>query len=70
MLDAAFEAVGRDAAVKAAGVPDPGSTRSRLGQGLQRLYAPVTDEQPDQFGILLAALQRHFAARQNLLRRS
>lgn len=59
--EGAFEAIARDTPLKANGAPDAWSTNSRLGRGLQRLYEPVADEQPDRFGRLLAAIQRYFA---------
>jgi hypothetical protein len=38
---AAFEAVARDPAIKADGIPDRLSTVARLRYGLQRLYAQL-----------------------------
>jgi len=42
-----IEAVPRDPPVKTPEVPDRLSTSALLGRGLQRLYAPVLDKQPD-----------------------
>lgn len=61
MRQRGFEAIARDAPVKAQGAPDPSSTTARLGQGLQRLYQPAQDQQPDRLGKLLNVLQQHFA---------
>jgi hypothetical protein len=33
----------------------------RLSCGLQRLYEPITDEQPDRLRYLLMLLDRHLA---------
>jgi hypothetical protein len=58
--EATFETIARDAAVTADGKPDQSAnTNMRLGYGLQRLYEPVTDEQPDRLGRLLLLLDRH-----------
>jgi hypothetical protein len=57
--EAAFEAVARDAAVTANGKPKRSiNTNTRLGYGLQRLYEPVTDEEPDRFGYLMSVLDQ------------
>jgi hypothetical protein len=58
----AFEAIGRDAPVTADGKPDRAlDTRTRLGFGLQRLYQPVTDEQPDRLGYLVMLLDQRLS---------
>jgi hypothetical protein len=58
----AFEAVARDAAVTADGKPDRSvDSATRLAYGLQRVYPPVGDEQPDRLGYLLLLLDRHLA---------
>jgi hypothetical protein len=54
--EAAFEVVARDASVTADGKPDRSDTKTRLSCGLQRLYEPVTDEQPDRLGYLMKLL--------------
>jgi hypothetical protein len=51
-----IEPVPRDPPVRAAGITDRTTTHARLGQGLQRLYEPVTDAQPDRLGQLVALL--------------
>jgi hypothetical protein len=57
--EAAFEAVARDASVTADGKPDrSANTNTRLGYGLQRLYQPVTDEQPGRLGHLMRLLDQ------------
>jgi hypothetical protein len=53
-----FEAVARDAAVKANGVADPRTKNSRLGHGLQRLFEPISKEPLDQVDHLLMLLDR------------
>jgi hypothetical protein len=57
--DTTFETVARDAAVTIDGRPDrSGDTNIRLGYGLQRLYQPITEEEPDRFGYLMMLLDR------------
>ena len=57
---AAFESVARDVAVTAgAKTHQPSRTNTRLGYSLQRLFEPVTDEQPDQLAHLLMLLDQH-----------
>jgi hypothetical protein len=65
--EAAFETVTRDVAVTADGKTHHSSkTNTRLGYNLQRLFEPVTNEQPDQLDHLLRLLDqgvsqsRHF----------
>jgi hypothetical protein len=53
-----LESVARDAAVKADGIHDRTTTHARLGNALQRMYAPVDEGQPDRFGHLLMQLDR------------
>jgi hypothetical protein len=53
-----LESVPRDAAVKADGLPDATTTHARLGDALQRMYAPVDEGQSGGFGYLLMLLQR------------
>jgi hypothetical protein len=65
--EAAFEAVARDAAVTADGRPDRSlDTATRLACGLQRLYHPVTDEQPDRLGYLAMLLDQRVPQRDGL----
>ena len=60
--EAAFETIARDAPVTADGRPDRSADMNmRLGCGLQRLYEPITDEQPDRLRYLLMLLDRHLA---------
>jgi hypothetical protein len=60
--EAAFETIARDAPVTADGRPDRSAdTNMRLSCGLQRLYEPITDEQPDRLRYLLMLLDRHLA---------
>jgi hypothetical protein len=56
-LEAKFESVPRESPVKAAGVPDRASASARIGQGLQRLYQPAGEGQPDRIAQLLQLLQ-------------
>ena len=53
-----FESVPRDMPVKSAGLPDRTTVSARIGQGLQRLYQPAGEGQPDRIGQLLKVLQR------------
>jgi hypothetical protein len=53
----ALDAIPRDAAVKATGLPDRSGINARLGQALQRLY-PAGDERPDWLEHLLLRLER------------
>jgi hypothetical protein len=55
-----IESIARDAAVKADYIADRTTTNARLGEVLQRLYAPVDDEQPAHFAALLTLLDRRF----------
>jgi hypothetical protein len=55
-----LESIARDAAVKADFLADRTTTNARLGQTLQRVYAPVEDE-PGRIGYLLRLLDRGFA---------
>ena len=60
--EAACETIARDAPVTADGRPDRSAdTNMRLSCGLQRLYEPITDEQPDRLRYLLMLLDRHLA---------
>jgi hypothetical protein len=60
--EAAFQTIARDAAVTADGRPDRSADMNmRLSYGLQRLYEPITDEQPDRLRYLLMLLDRHLA---------
>jgi hypothetical protein len=52
-----LESVARDAAVKGDSIHDRTTTHARLGDGLQRMYAPVDEGQPDRFGYLLMLLE-------------
>jgi hypothetical protein len=56
--EAKFESVPRECPVKAVGVPDRTTASARIGQGLQRLYQPVGEGQPDRIGQLLKLLQQ------------
>ena len=58
-----IEAVPRDPLVKTPEVPDRMSTSALLGRGLQRLYAPVVDKQPDRLGRLMELLHRYLSAK-------
>ncbi len=58
-----FETVARDAPVKARYIADRSTTHARLGESLQRLYAPVADAQPDRMGHLLTLLEQRLAGR-------
>jgi hypothetical protein len=61
--EAAFETVARDAPVTADGKPAGSSkTNTRLGYGLQRLYEPVTDEQPNRLGYLAMLLDQRLSS--------
>jgi hypothetical protein len=53
-----LESVPRDAAVKTDRLRDSTTTHARLGDALQRMYAPVDEGQSDGFGYLLMLLQR------------
>jgi hypothetical protein len=53
-----LHSVARDAAVKVGYIPDRTTTNARLGEALQRLYAPVDDAPPERLGPLLMALER------------
>ena len=55
---AAFEALARDTAIRADGIPDRLSMVARLRYGLKRLYEPINDELPDRFGYLLMLLDQ------------
>jgi hypothetical protein len=57
--EAAFEIVTRDQPVTADCKPERSKTNMRLGYSLQRLFEPVTEEQPDQLDHLLILLDRH-----------
>jgi len=60
--EGAFETIERDPPVTADGRPDRSAdTNRRLSCGLQRLYEPITDEQPDRLRYLLMLLDRHLA---------
>lgn len=61
MFDAGLESVARDAAVGVSIVADPRSAQALLGHGLQRLYEPLREEQPERFAHLLAAIERALA---------
>lgn len=54
--DTGLHSIARDAAVKADCIPDRTTTNARLGETLQRLYAPVEEAEPARFGYLLGAL--------------
>jgi hypothetical protein len=56
-----IEAVPRDAPVKAEGIFDLTTTNARLSQGLQRLYEPVMDKEPDRLAKLVELLQRYLS---------
>jgi len=58
-----LQSIARDAAVKADYMPDRTTTNARLGETLQRMYAPVDDEQLDRLGSLLMALDRSLSRR-------
>ena len=58
-----IEAVPRDPPVKTPEVPDRMSTTALLGRGLQRLYAPILDKQPDRLGRLMELLHRYLSAK-------
>jgi hypothetical protein len=60
--EAAFEAVARDASVTADGKPDRlVNKNTRLAYGLQRLYQPVTDDQPGRLGYLMKLLDQRLS---------
>ncbi|MBV8848092.1 MAG: hypothetical protein JOZ16_00745 [Methylobacteriaceae bacterium] len=61
--DMQLESIARDAAVKSDYIADRTTTNARLGETLQRLYAPVCDEQTDRFGSILMVLDRRLSAR-------
>jgi hypothetical protein len=54
----AFETVARDLPVTADVKPDKSQTNVRLSYTLQRLFEPVTDEQPGHLEHLLMLLDR------------
>jgi hypothetical protein len=56
-----LKSIARDAAVKAHYIADRTTTNARLGETLQRLYAPVDDEPPAQLGVLLMRLDQRFS---------
>jgi hypothetical protein len=58
-----LESIARDAAVKADCFADRTATNARLGETLQRLYAPVCDEQTDRFDSVLTLLDQRFSRR-------
>jgi hypothetical protein len=58
-----LESIARDAAVKADCFADRTTTNARLGETLQRLYAPVCDEQTDRFDSVLSSLDQRFSRR-------
>jgi hypothetical protein len=58
-----LESIARDAAVKADYIADRTTTNARLGETLQRLYAPMDDEQPGRFGALLNLLDQRLSGR-------
>jgi hypothetical protein len=55
-----LESIARDAPVKVGYIADRTTTNARLGETLQRVYAPVEDE-PGRIGYLLRLLDRGFA---------
>jgi hypothetical protein len=57
-LDGHLEAIARDAPVKADYIADHTTTHARLGETLQRLYAPAAGHPPDRFGQLLTLLDQ------------
>lgn len=59
--ETALEFIPRDTPVKAAGLPDRTTVSARLGQGLQRLYAPAGEGQPERIGQLLTQLHGQLA---------
>ena len=56
-----LESIAREVAVKADYIADRTTTHARLGETLQRLYAPVCDEQTDRFNSVLSSLDRRFS---------
>jgi hypothetical protein len=58
-----LESIARDAAVKADYIANRTTTNARLGETLQRLYAPVCDEQTDRFDSVLMSLDQRFSRR-------
>jgi hypothetical protein len=57
-----LHSIARDAAVKAEGMRDPTTTHARLGDALQRMYAPVDEGQSDRFDYLLMQLDRRLSS--------
>jgi|tagenome__1003787_1003787.scaffolds.fasta_scaffold20894795_3 hypothetical protein len=57
-LDGHLEAIARDAPVKADYIADRTTTHARLGETLQRLFAPAAGHPPDRFGQLLTLLDQ------------
>jgi hypothetical protein len=53
-----LETIARDVPVKSDYIVDRTSTHARLGETLQRLYAPATGRPPDRFGQLLTLLDQ------------
>jgi hypothetical protein len=58
-----LEAIAREAPVKARYMADRSTTHARLGETLQRLYAPVADAEPDRIGHLLMLVEQRLAGR-------
>jgi hypothetical protein len=58
-----LESIARDVAVKADYIADRTTTNARLGEILQRLYAPVCDKQTDRFDSVLLPLDQRFSGR-------
>ena len=58
-----LESIAREAAVRADYIADRTTTNARLGETLQRLYAPVDDEPPAQLGALLMLLDQRSSGR-------
>jgi hypothetical protein len=54
-----FEIIARDLPVKAAGLRDAMTTNSRLGDGLQRLFEPMSDDPLYGLDHLLMLLDKH-----------
>ncbi|MBV9065258.1 MAG: hypothetical protein JOZ84_07455 [Methylobacteriaceae bacterium] len=63
LLQTQLESIARDAAVKADHIANRTTTNARLGETLQRLYAPVCDEQADRFDSVLMSLDQRFSRR-------
>jgi hypothetical protein len=53
-----LESIARDAPVKVGYIADRTTTNARLGATLQRVYAPMDDEQSGRIGHLLRLLDR------------